>query len=265
MSFPILEKLGLSINEAKIYLSLVESGEASISQIAIHAKIHRRNAYDAIHRLLNKGLIFQIIDPRENKYNAVDPDKLKELLAERSQELEQILPGLHKQYHKQDIPEAAYIYRGLEGQKTIWREILRSGKDSYALGAKGNWYEPKLEIARKSFFKEANKRQIKFIQIFDQEALAKMPDFPKNFEGSLHYRILPPEYSSNSILNIFDDYVITYTGVEIMSLSENTVFFVLKSRGLADSYRTWFQYMWDKSEEPKRKKGSAFTGKMRML
>lgn len=43
----ILEGLGLSPNEAKIYEALVERGESSISDIAVAAKIHRRNAYDA--------------------------------------------------------------------------------------------------------------------------------------------------------------------------------------------------------------------------
>lgn len=248
MHFPILEKLGLSVNEAKIYISLVESGEASISQIAINARIHRRNAYDAIHRLLDKGLIFQIINPRENKYNAVDPDKLKELQGERDAELNLALPELQKKYHRQNIPEAAYIYRGLEGQKNIWRELLNVNQDSYAIGAKGNWYEPKLEISRKAFFRQANKQKIKFIQLFDNEAVRHISSFPKHFEGSLRYRILPKEYSTNSVLHIFGEYVVTYTGIEVMSLSENTTFFVMKSKSLAESYRKWFWYMWDQSK-----------------
>ena len=56
----ILEGLGLSPNEAKIYETLVERGESSVSEISVAAKIHRRNTYDAIQRLINKGLCFQI-------------------------------------------------------------------------------------------------------------------------------------------------------------------------------------------------------------
>ena len=117
MTLDIYESLGLSPNEAKIYESLVEHGESGISDIAIYAKIHRRNAYDAISRLIDKGLCFQIFSSRENKYNAVDPDKLTELLAERGNELRKVLPGLKKKFVQRAAPEEAYIYRGLEGQK----------------------------------------------------------------------------------------------------------------------------------------------------
>lgn len=59
MNLAILEGLGLSPNEAKIYETLVLRGESSVSDIAVAAKIHRRNAYDAIERLIDKGLCFQ--------------------------------------------------------------------------------------------------------------------------------------------------------------------------------------------------------------
>ena len=67
----IYESLGLSPNEGKIYEALVEHGESSISEIAINAKIHRRNAYDAINHLINKGLVFQIISHKEDRKSVV--------------------------------------------------------------------------------------------------------------------------------------------------------------------------------------------------
>ncbi|MFH1236610.1 MAG: helix-turn-helix domain-containing protein [Parcubacteria group bacterium] len=108
----ILEALGLSPNEAKIYESLVERGESTISQVAVAAKIHRRNAYDAIERLIEKGLCFQIFSHTENRYNAVDPDKLVELYAEREQRLREIIPDLKMKFVERFAPREAYIYRG---------------------------------------------------------------------------------------------------------------------------------------------------------
>ena len=101
----ILEGLGLSPNEGKIYEALVESGESSISAVALSANIHRRNAYDAMHRLIEKGLVFQIFSPTENKYNAVDPDKLVELLGEKQRQLEKALPDLKRKFHRRVAPD----------------------------------------------------------------------------------------------------------------------------------------------------------------
>ncbi len=245
----IFENLGLSPNEAKIYESLIDIGESGISDIAVNANIHRRNAYDAIHRLIEKGLVFQIFSSKENKYNAVDPDKLLELYSEREQKLQRILPELKKKFTQRHAPQEAYIYQGLEGQKNIFRDMLRVGQDSYFVGAKGGWYDPRIEAARQAFFKEAKKKNIKFIQLFDPNIKEVLPNFPKYFEGDLKYRFLPKEYASNSVIHIFGDYVITYTGLSIGKIEENTVFFVLHSKDLAESYRKWFWFMWNLSKK----------------
>ncbi len=245
----ILEGLGLSPNEAKIYETLVELGESTVSDVAVAAKIHRRNAYDAMERLINKGLCFQIFSTKENHYNAVDPDKLTEILADKQQQLADTLPHLKKKFNARYAPEEAYIYRGLEGQKNIWRDLLRIGQDSYFIGAKAGWFDPRLESSRTAFFKEANRKKIKFIQLFDNEVKAQLPDFPKHFPGNLQYRFLPKKYSTNSAIHVFGDYVITYTGLTIGKIDDSLVFFVIHSKDLAESYRKWFWYMWEQSSE----------------
>ncbi len=248
MNLEIYESLGLSPNEAKIYECLIEIGEAGISKIAVSAKIHRRNAYDAIQRLIDKGLCFEIFSNKENLYNAVDPGKLTELLAEKEKNLQAMLPELKKKFKQRFAPEEAYIYRGLEGQKNIFRDVLRVGEDSYFIGAKGGWYDPRLQTARKAFFAETRRKKIKFVQLFDHE-IKKEKDFPKYFEGLLEYRYLPKEYSTPSAIHIFGDYVVTYTGMSIKKLADNVVFFVIHSKELAESYRKWFLYMWEKAEK----------------
>ncbi len=70
--------------------------------------------------------------------------------------------------------------------------------------------------------------------------------------GQLEYRVLPEKYSTNSAIHIFGDYVITYTGLEIGKINDEVVFFVLHSHDLAESYRTWFWYMWEQSSEDKK-------------
>lgn len=246
-----LEELGLSPNEAKMYETLLEQGECSISTLAVLSKTHRRNAYDVMQRLINKGLCFQIFSAEENKYNAVDPDKLSELLAEKQDKLQAILPALKKKFTSRLATEEAYMYRGLEGQKNIFRDVLRINQDSYFIGAKAGWFEPKLEASRTAFFKEANRQKIKFIQLFDHDVAERMPEFPRHFPGNLRYRFLPKKYSTNSAIHIFGDYVATYTGLEIGKISNDVVFFIIHSKDLAESYRTWFWYMWEQSFEDK--------------
>ncbi len=252
MNQQILEELGLSPNEAKIYVSLLEQGESSISNIAVSSKIHRRNAYDVMQRLINKGLYFQIFSNGENTYNAVDPEKLTELLAEKQEKLAGVLPALKKKFHASLSTEEAYIFKGLEGQKNIWREIVRVGDNVLNIGAKGQWFDPALDSARISFFREANRKKIHFSLLFDHEIKEQIPDFPKNYPAPLKYRFLPKQYSTNSVVNIFGDYVVNYAGASIKKMEEDTTFFVIHSKDLAQSYRAWFNYMWEQSTEGKK-------------
>lgn len=246
-----LQNIGLSPNEIKIYLSLVKKGEMSVSEISTVTTIHRRNIYDTLDRLLEKGLVFTRVSEVENRYNPVDPHKLLEIVSEKRRGVEKILPSLEKEYKNQTTGEQVYILKGIEGQKNIFRLVIEEGKDSYFVGAKGGWFDNRLDVARENFFVNANRKKINFVQLFDVEVIKQLPDFPKHFPGRLKYRILPNKYSTNSVIHIFGNYVITYTGLSIGVINDDVTFFVIKSHSLAQSYRTWFKFMWDMSKEVK--------------
>ena len=82
-----LENLGLSKNEAKVYETLLREGESPVGHLAIKSGVHRRNVYDTLNRLTEKGLAFEILENPENKYKAVDPNKFSEMLEEKQQQI----------------------------------------------------------------------------------------------------------------------------------------------------------------------------------
>ncbi len=67
----ILETIGLSPNEAKIYETLLSTGETSVSEIATKAGVHRRNVYDALNRLVDKALVFTIFQSSLSRSSGV--------------------------------------------------------------------------------------------------------------------------------------------------------------------------------------------------
>ena len=244
-----LERLGLSPNEAKIYETLVEHGELGVSQITTYAQVHRRNTYDAIRRLIDKGLVFEIFSQKENIYNAVDPGKLSELVSDQQREVDKILPELMKKFNRRVAGEEAYIYRGYEGQKNIWREILRVGQDVMIIGAKAQWFDPKLETSRIEFFREAKRKKITFHLLFDDDVRTQLPTFATEYPGLMKHRFLSRSSSTSAIIIIFGNYVVMYAGVGIMKMSGNTVFFIVHSQDLAEGYRTWFKNIWEQSKK----------------
>jgi sugar-specific transcriptional regulator TrmB len=60
MDQKFLEEAGLTPIEVRIYLVLLEKGSIRAGEITRHTGIHRRNVYDAIERLVQKGLVSYI-------------------------------------------------------------------------------------------------------------------------------------------------------------------------------------------------------------
>ncbi|MFA5021783.1 MAG: helix-turn-helix domain-containing protein [Patescibacteria group bacterium] len=251
MSIKVLQELGLSPNEAKIYEALLDLKEAGVGQISSKAEIHRRNVYDAINRLIDKGLIFPIVSKNENLYSPVDPDKLLELIKEKEINLNQSLPELRKRYESREHTQEAYIYRGLEGFKNYLRDILRTGQDVYMIGAKLGWFDPRLKTFLDQFLKEAKRKKITFYHVYDEIVKEKGQDAVKILGGE--YRFIPSQYSTESAIDIFGDYVVTFTGLELKKVDDDVTLFILRDEKLANSYRTWFKFIYDFSPKTRIK------------
>jgi len=245
----IFQEIGLAKNEAKIYEALLIEGESSVSEISLKSKIHRRNVYDAINRLIEKGVIFQIIGKGENQYKAVDPNKLLEVVEEKEKKIKKVLPELVKLYQTKPHKQEAYIYKGIEGFKNYMRDILLKKQDVYFIGAKGGWFDPRLKTFLKSFLKDAKRLHIKYQHLFDYEVKDSLPEVVKEIEQP--YKFLPKEYSTNSAIDIFADRIVTFTGLGLGKLDEDVTLFVLVNQELADSYKKWFKFIWDKCPEAK--------------
>lgn len=238
-----LEDLGLSPNEAKIYETLVHQGQSSVPQISVATGVHKRNIYDTIPRLLQKGLIYEIADSKEARYAAVAPNKLSDLIWEKESKLNAILPDLNREFKKTAAKEAVYIYKGVEGFKNYLRDILKAGQDVYFIGAKGGWFDKDLQVFIRKFLKEAKKKNIHYYHIFDHAVKTQAPELLPVLGRP--YRFLPEKYSTTGAIDIFGDHIVTFSGLTVKDITDDVTLVVIINRELADCYRTWFKFMWD--------------------
>lgn len=243
----LLQSVGLSQNEAKIYEVLLLAGESGVGEIATKGKIHRRNVYDALQRLVEKGLVFPIFQKGENRYTAVGPDKLMELIKEKQTTLEHALPEMRKMYDAEAPQEAAYIYRGIEGYKNYLRDLVRIGGDVYFLGAKAIRYSPQISnVFLQNFLQMTKTKKMHFRTIFDPRVPIELPQALTDLKGE--YKVLPSGYETPGVCDIFGDHVVTFTGTGVGTFGEDGAVYVMINKELADTYRTWFKFIWDHCE-----------------
>ncbi len=239
-----LEAIGLSKNEARLYCSLVEHNSTTVSELFKNTGVHRRNIYDSLERLLEKGLIFQVLEAKENTYKAVHPQKLYEMLREREAAASPTIDVLTKSFETQPQTDAAFIYKGREGYKNYMRDLVRVGEPVYFLGAKALWFTPGMDLRFLTDFQKTMKKQEKqYKTLFDPRVPDELPEAMEKVGGQ--YKVLPKGAETVGVMDVFGDYVVSFTSAGVGDFGEDGKIFVTINRDLADSYRTWFDLIWD--------------------
>jgi sugar-specific transcriptional regulator TrmB len=239
----VFEQFGLSKNEALIYEKLLIEGESSVGTIAQKSKVHRRNVYDSLKRLIEKGVVFEILSPRENLYQAVNPQKFREFIREKEDMLDRVMPSLQTLYKEVPHKEEVYVYRGPEGWKNYMRDILRAGEDAYFIGAKGMWLDERVKHFFPQFKQEFEQRKLKFYHLFDHEIRDQCPEIIS--QVGKDYKFLPPNYSTNCAVDVFGDHVNILSNGKIGGFDEDFSFTVIVNPQIAEAFRTWFKFMWE--------------------
>lgn len=245
-----LREIGLSLNEARVYESMLSLGEVNVNTISIKSKVHRRNVYDSLNKLMEKGLVTQFIFKGEKKFRVTDPRRLSTILKDKEDKLDTALVSMTKKFLGIKEEEQAYIYRGIQGYKNYMQDILEVGEDFYVIGAKGGWFDPRIEIFRKRFYKELKKKKLNAYHLFDYEMREHLK---KDFDSPVKHhlsqgRFLPKKASTNSAIDFFGDRIVMYTGLSPNKVDDNVVLFVLISRQLTENMKKWFWFMWDACE-----------------
>ncbi len=124
-----LEAVGLNKKEAKLYIALLELGEANLQTLADKSKLKRTTVYDIITSLKNKGLLSTTKYKKRTYYYAENPKVIKELLEEKIKKTEGILPELLSIANLIEKKPKIKFFEGQEGIKNVYRDTLKY-KDS---------------------------------------------------------------------------------------------------------------------------------------
>jgi len=240
-----LKELGLTGNETRVYLTLLRLGSATAGRITEESGVHRRNVYDAIERLVKRGLAGHVIKGKIRYFEAASPKCLLSIIEEEREALEgkmkrinSILPGLLS-IHGSRERENVIIYKGLKGVKTVLEDILKTGKPNHVLGA----HKPPKQI--KNYLNNFHRKRVRLgisdKLIFNRNdteranMLAKMP--------LTEVRFLQSSNESKTAINMYGD------KVAILMWSE-PIGILIENKEVAKSFRDYFSLLWKITEKP---------------
>jgi hypothetical protein len=181
--------------------------------------------------LIQKGLIGYIMKNNVKLFQASNPERVLELLEEKEQYVNEIMPQMLSLFSKTKEKEETNFYKGKNGLKTVFEEQLAVGKEILILGASPLAYEI-LQFYFKWFDKRRVENRIKARIIFNKTE--RKPRIPYS-----EIRFLPEKYSSPLAVNIYGDKVAI-----ILWSKEKPFAVVITQKEIADGYRKHFELMW---------------------
>lgn len=248
MEEQLLEKLGLTKGEIKVYLALNKLGEATIGPIGKESKVSKSKMYDILDRLIEKGLAGYIVKEGTKYFTANDPHMILEYIEKQERELEttkkqvaEFLPQLLLQRASAQTKRIAEMVEGFQGVKALREELMmtfKAGDSLLVLGA------PKVANVKwegwfLDFHKRRIQRKVKMRIIYNADAR----DFGKI---RAQWALTEVRYLSNISPNWIDVFP---EAVLFVMVLKNPIAFIVRDVELANSFRAYFEVMWGSSKE----------------
>jgi HTH-type transcriptional regulator, sugar sensing transcriptional regulator len=233
----VLESLGLTKIEVKLYKKLLFDGPSTAGILSSKTGVHRRNTYDALERLISKGLVSYIVENNTKKYSPNDPEIVLNRIKNREKQWLDLIPELEKQMSLWEDRKETLFFRGIDGIKNIFLDQIKVGKEilveatNIDVSETVKYFFPKYQLLRKE-------NKIKTRMLFDTSfknkkltsILAGLPlskvKFLKDFNNTKvsHY--------------IYGD------NLAIITWGEVPFAILVREKSVADVYRQKFELLW---------------------
>ena len=128
METSILQDLGLSNGEIKIYLTLLELGSTKVGLVIEKTGMASSAVHNSINSLIEKGLTSYIKKGKIKYYQAVPPKQLIDFIEEKKKKFLQILPELELKQKLAREREEAEIFEGTKGITTMLNLLIDDSK-----------------------------------------------------------------------------------------------------------------------------------------
>ncbi len=223
-----LTQAGLTENESKVYLALIDLGPSLAGQISRKTGLHRRTVYDTTDMLAKKGLVGYILNNNRRLFQASNPQRLLEIVKEKENILAPLIQQLSEKFISTKEKEETNFYKGKEGLKTVFEDQLNS-KEILILGASPKAYDV-LQFYFKWYDKTRKEKKIKARIIASDRKISRIP--------LAEIRYLPEKYASPVAVNIYED------KVAIILWASEPIAIVIKNAEISKGYRNYFELMW---------------------
>ena len=243
MNEQLLEEIGLTKGEIKVYLTLLKLGETTTGKIIEEAQISSGKIYEILEKLIKKGLASYIIKEKTKYFSAASPKRILDYLHEKEENLkkkeQELLKELPALLLVEKVGKKEYetnLFKGFKGIQTAIFEALEDLTEKSEVLAMGiiSHKKEQYNLLWQRWHKERIKRKIVCKAIFSD----KNTDYFKLFKKMKFTEVKVLRGITPSAIDIIGKRVLIFTyGEEASCLS-------IKNPEIAQSFKTFFETMW---------------------
>lgn len=243
-----LRDAGLSDNEAKTYLAMLELGPATILQIAAKAGINRPTAYVQVESLKRRGLVTVQTKGKRSLFVPESPAQLESMLERQAKDVELrkerlsgALPELTAMYNLGELKPVVRFFEGIAGLRKMQDDFLKS-REKVLYGISN--LDQVLKVFPQQRKEYTAMRIAKGIRTRFIYTSVKGKIFPAIEPEALRESryIAPHRLPYTADISIWDD------NVGIASLSGRLFGTIITQREVADSFKGLFELLWQAGE-----------------
>ena len=237
MDITILEELGLSKGESKVYLTLLKLGATKVGAIIEKSEMASSAVHNSLNTLLNKGLVSYVKKGKIKLYQTAPPKYISNFAEEKIERFNELLPEIEKMQYNSESRQEAEVFEGIKGLTTMLNLIIEKTK-------KGEEY-----IFFASIFPGKDKEIQEFFERYDFKRREKglnvkglaPPELKLLFNNRKNIHMRYPSFPIPADISIIGD------NVAITSWGEKPIGFLIQSQQIAEIYRKLFNNIWNLS------------------
>ncbi len=244
MNEKLLEEIGLTKGEIKVYLTLLKVGETTTGKIIEEAQISSGKIYEILEKLIKKGLVSYIIKEKTKYFSPASPNRILDYIHEKEKKLNQkeqeLLKELPSLLAIEKTGKKEYettLFKGFKGIQTAIFEALEDlteKDDVLAMGIISHKKE-QYNLLWQRWHKERIKRKIICKAIFSD----RDTDYFKFFKNIRYTDVKVLSGITPSAIDIMGKRVLIFTyGDEPSCLS-------IKNLKIVQSFKAFFENLWD--------------------
>lgn len=243
-AFMDLIHAGLTANESQIYLCILGEHDLSAGEITKKTGIHRRSVYDALDRLLEKGLVNSTLINNVKTFNAAHPSRLNLIIEEKKAKIDSLMPDLIRQFEFVEKRSFVKVFKGVQGAKTSFSEGLESMREGDEYRAMGCVDMAALlgKVFMKQHHEERTRKKIRSSTLFNHKNIARA----KTFRNKKNYsvRSLPRDIELPVQTVIYGEDVVCQ-----MVIHKEPFVVMVVDKVFAESCKKQFEVLWKISKD----------------